>query len=282
MKTNKLKNWLAVFAVVCTATAAMPATADQPSATTRPDKHYTGTVVSVDPNEHMLTVKSWLMFKKTFNLGDNCSYDLWPKSATTEAGLRPGEKVRVSYRNVHGVLIASQVQQQLMRHEGTVKTIDPGERVLKLGGSGWDGQLTLADGCKIVLRDEKSGTLADIHPGDHVTVIYEEPAGKPTVRQISQTSEEFTGTLTAIDLGEKTLKAKSMFDSKKFNVADNCAIVINGKINGKLSDLRPDTTMVFSYDTINGVNVVNRIAPEAAEKQAPKDSVATTTLPAGS
>ncbi len=48
-------------------------------------------------------------------------------------------------------------------------------------------------------------------------------------------------------------------------MADNCAIVINGKADGQLSDLRPDEKLVFNYDEINGVNVVNRIAP--AEEQ---------------
>jgi len=58
----------------------------------------------------------------------------------------------------------------------------------------------------------------------------------------------------------------------KFNVADNCAIVINGKSDGQLSDLKPNDKLVFSYDEVNGVNVVSRIAP--AEVQA--NSVATT------
>ncbi len=92
-------------------------------------------------------------------------------------------------------------------------------------------------------------------------------------RQIAQTSIEFTGTLTAIDLGEKTLKASAGFSSKKFNVADNCAIVINGKPDGRLSDLRPDEKLVFSYNNIKGVNVVNRIAPAGTEP----NPIATTT-----
>src|SRR5208283_135208 len=108
----------------------------------------------------------------------------------------------------------------------------------------------------VMLRNEKPGNFADIHPGDHVTVTYEMPGGTPTVREIAQTSMAFTGTLTAIDLGAKTVKAKALFDTKKFNVADNCTIVINGKTDGKLSDLKPNDQLVFNYDQINGVNVV--------------------------
>jgi hypothetical protein len=48
-------------------------------------------------------------------------------------------------------------------------------------------------------------------------------------------------------------------------VADNCAIVINGKTDGRLSDLKPNDKLVLSYDEINGVNVVNRIALAEAQ-----------------
>ncbi len=123
----------------------------------------------------------------------------------------------------------------------------------------------IANDCGVELRGGKSGELADIQTGNHVTVTYETPDGRLTAWQIAQTSIEFTGTLTAIDLGEKTLKAKAAFSTKKFNVADNCAIVINGRTDGQLSDLKPNDKLVFSYDEINGVNVVNRIAPAEAQ-----------------
>jgi hypothetical protein len=71
----------------------------------------------------------------------------------------------------------------------------------------------------------------------------------------------FTGDLTAIDLDQKTLRAKAMFATKKFNVGNDCAILVNGKPDGKLTALRPGESLTFSYDDVNGVNIVNRIAP---------------------
>ena len=265
MKTLQFKNGFAIgAALLLTVTATRALADDQPATSTaaaKPELNtYTGTVAAVDPNEHVLSVKGWLL-RKSFNLGGSCAFTLLDKSTATAADLRPGEKVVVSYQNVHGVLIASRVEQQPMQYEGMVKVIDPEKHTLTLRRSSGEKELQIPDGCKIVLRDQRTGTVADIRTGDHVTVTYETPDGKAVARQIAQTSQEFAGTLTAIDLGEKTLKAKSFFDTKKFNVADNCAIVINGKPNGQLSDLRPDTRLVFSYDEISGVNVVNRIAP---------------------
>jgi hypothetical protein len=80
-----------------------------------------------------------------------------------------------------------------------------------------------------------------------------------------------------VDLNEKTVKAKTMFASKKFEIADNCAIVVNGKIGGQLADLRLKDKLLFNYDEINGVNVVTRIGPA----EAPADSVAVAPPPAG-
>lgn len=266
MKTLKLKSWMAVGTALLITATATRALADQPAAATTPApaqrevSSYTGTVAAVDPNEHVLSVKGWLS-NKSFNLGGSCAFVVLDKPAATAADLRPGEKVLVTYQNVQGVRIATRVVQQPMQYTGMVKTVDANKRTLTLRRSPGEKQLQLAGDCKIVLRDEKSGAFGDIRPGDHVTVTYETPGGKAVARQIAQTSQEFTGTLTAIDLGEKTLKAKSFFDSKKFNVANNCAIVINGKPEGRLSDLRPDARLVFSYDEISGVNVVNRIAP---------------------
>ena len=44
------------------------------------------------------------------------------------------------------------------------------------------------------------------------------------------------------------------------SMLNNCAIVIDGRINRRLSDLKPNDKLVFSYDEINGVNVASRIA----------------------
>src|SRR5580693_2518351 len=80
MKTTRATYWAAVGAAVLTAIAAFRASADQPATAAKPEKSYTGTVVSVNPQEQMLSVKGWLLSKKSFNLGDNCAYTLLDKN----------------------------------------------------------------------------------------------------------------------------------------------------------------------------------------------------------
>jgi len=263
--------WIAVCTAALTAGATFRALADEPAtAAAKSEKSYTGTVTSVDPKEHVLNVKGWTMMTKAFNLGASCLVSQLGKDNATANDLRAGEKVSVSYQDVHGVLIASRVEQEPMRFEGMVKEINNDKHTVTLHRTALDKDIQLPSDCKIVLRDGRTGTLADIQAGYHVTVTYEMPGGTPTAREIARTSIPFTGTLTAIDLTDNTVKAKAPFDSKKFILADNCAIVINGRADGKLGDLKPNDKLLFSYDEINGVNVVNRIGPA----NVPENSVA--------
>ena len=131
MKNSPIKKWLSVCTAGLTTVAAATALADQPAAASKPEKSYTGTVVSVDPQERVLSVKEWVLSKKTFNLGDNCIYDLLFTTVENDHGtandLRPGEKITVSYRDSRGVLIADRIEQRQVRGEGMVAAMDPGK-----------------------------------------------------------------------------------------------------------------------------------------------------------
>ena len=263
MTTTTLRTLTAIGVFVLTATSAVRSAADDatPTATARKEKTYTGTVLAVNPQEHVLKVRGSWLSSKSFNLGDPCTYTFLNDQSGTVNDLRPGQRVMVRYQNVDGVLVAGQVRQQPMTYEGRVKTIDAAAGALTVHGSRASKTFRLPEDCKVVLRNSKSGALADVQPGNLVAVTYETPDGTATARQVAQTSATFTGTLTAIDLGERTLKAKGSFSgAKKFHLADNCAILVNGKSDAELRDLRPGENLVLSYDDVNGVNVVNRIA----------------------
>ncbi len=271
MKRSTLHTWAAVGLSGLIATAAYRASADDTSAkatAAKPDKTYTGTVVSVAPKEHTLDMKGFL-FSKKFNLGDSCVYKMAGEGTGAMDDLRPGQRVTVSYLDANGVLVADRVTQIPLREEGMVKAIDPAAHTLTLHRGVMDKTYQLPADCEVTLRGGKAGTLGDIQTGDHVTVTYEIPNGKATAWEIAQTSATFTGNLTAIDLEQKTMKAKATFASKKFNVGDDCAILINGKPDGKLTDLQPGENLTFSYDNVNGVNIVNRIAPAESSPTTP-------------
>ena len=260
MKTTTTKQMVALTAVAL-ATAITSAKADEVTRPAGPERTYNGRIMSVDAQNRTVTVKSWMLSKKEFNLGDNCAYEMVDNRNGTVTDLRPGEKVIVRYQIANGVRIIDRVSQEPVRFTGTVAEIDPTNHTLMLHKPGLDKPMELSGNCRVILKNERTGEISNIRPGDHVTVTYETPDGVPTAREIAQTSAEFTGKLTAIDLSDQTVKASDTFSTKKFNLANNCSILVNGHNDGKLSELEPNQRLVFSYDTVNGVNVVNRIAP---------------------
>jgi Cu/Ag efflux protein CusF len=227
---------------------------------------YTGTVISVNPNESTLKVKG-LLFSKNFNLGENCSYVLWNKPAGAVSDLRAGEKVDVAYQDANGVLVADRIHQEPMTAKGMVKAVDPAGHTLTLRSDWIDKKIQIPDNCVVTLSSDKSGSLADVRPGYYVTVTYELPNDKPVAREIEQTSTTFNGELRAVNLEDRTVVAKSLFNTDTFHLADNCAIVINGKPDGQLSDLKLGNRMTFNYEDVNGVKIVNRIANEPATQE---------------
>lgn len=254
---------MACTAVLTLATLSSPADGSS-TAAAGPEKSYTGTVTAVHPNDQTLHVRGVFLLNKDFHMGNSCTFDLWGNPSGALMDLRSGDEVTIRYQHSNGVLVANRVAQDMSTRHGVVTAIDPAARTMTVREHGMNKTFQIGDDCKILLRDNHSGFIADVQPGNLVMVTYDTPDNRAKIREIAQTSAIFTGMLTAIDLDAKTLKAKSTFTSKTFTVGDQCAIVLNGKMGGQLSDLMPNEKLVISYDDIDGVNVVNRIAPAPA------------------
>jgi len=169
MKTSRIKNWMAVCAAALTATAGYRVSADEAAANApaaKPDKTYTGTVVTVDPKESLLDVSGFLFSHKQFNLGDTCTYTIVAQDSGAVGDLRPGQRVTVGYQDADGVLVADRVTQQPMREEGMIKAIDPKAQTLTLHVGIADKTFQLPADCAVSMRGDKTGTVGDIQAGD--------------------------------------------------------------------------------------------------------------------
>ena len=264
MNTTARCVWTAVCVSALMTTTAFRASADEGAAPAAVKQalqleQHTGIADSVDAKERRLVLRN-VMFTKTFTLGDSCTCSFLSPDAKGIDSLRPGQKLTVGYQSLNGVRVAQSVKQIPMRYEGTVRAIDLKAHKMTLNTGAVNREMQLGSDCTVVLRGDKAGKLGDIEPGHHVLVMYDTPHGKLVARQIAQTSDTFEGSLTAIDLNEGTLRAESAFNSKKFNTAKNCTFVINGKTDGRMRDLKPGDKLVLSFDTVDGVNIVNRVA----------------------
>jgi Cu/Ag efflux protein CusF len=217
-------------------------------------------LVSVDPANHTLMVKKWFR-TRDFNTGSDCKVTLEDKPDASLADLRPGEQVDILYQDVNGVRIAQDIAQHDFSYMGHVAAINPADRSLTLHQGIMTRQLTIAPDCAVILNNNKNGDLADVQIGDPVRVVYQEQKGSPMAVRIEQAGDNFAGTIQAIDATSQSIKLKDYAGEKTFALADGCPIVVNGRLNGSLSDLRIGDRVSVSYENADGVFVANRVSP---------------------
>jgi hypothetical protein len=225
------------------------------------EKDYSGTITAVDAKEKVVKVQGYVL-TKTFQLADNCELKLGEKKEASLGDFRPGQRVDVVYRDASGVLVASRISQEMLRFSGEISAIDRASHTIAIHDLGLTRTFSMPDGLGVIVNGGSRGTLDDMKLGSQVTVTYEIPNNQFVARQIESKSAMYVGTLKAVSLPDRTVKAgKNLLGDKKFHLTDNCAIVINGKTDAKLSDLQLGQNYELDYVVVDGVNVVNRIAP---------------------
>jgi len=246
------------------------------AATPRP-KSFKGTITAVDQKEKTFAVRGFWS-TRTFNAGDHCKVSLEDKTDADFKDLRPGQRVEVNYLANSGVQVASQVVQKNIEFTGHICAIDPAGRTFKVKRGAVSEMFVAGDQCKVIIRDDRNRALADLRIGQKVTVRYTAPGGPKIAQRIEQTGSMFTGTVEAIDADARTLKAQHLLSEKKFNLAKDCPIVIGGKSDGKLSDLRIGDKLSVHYDDVDGVLVATSVAREGGPpKPAPPQVTRTET-----
>lgn len=265
MKTMILRTVRTLCVTVLVSACAVSAYADGKMAAK--EKTCSGTITAVDAKEKVIKVQRYLL-NKTFVLGENCVLALSNKKEASLGDFRPGQKVNVNYIDASGVLVADRIAQEELRFSGQVRALDRNAHTLRIGHWGTGKTFTIAGDCNVLLNGDAKGGLDDVKVGNRVTVIYEVPANRLTARQIEQRSILFVGSLQAISLSDQTVCAGNGHRKDTvFHLADNCAIIKDGKPEGRLNDLRLGQKYELSYDSVDGVNVVNRIAPAGAPEK---------------
>ncbi len=246
--------------------------AQQPAGTNH-EKCWRGTVSAIDTRDNTIAVKrAWLT--KKFNVGEHCAITAIGKKEAALTDLRPGERVRIRYQNAEGVLVADRIAERALHYRGTVSAIDQQNGTVTMEQAPLyrpfraPERFHTAKDCEVTLWNGHAGTLAELHPGDRISVTYERPDGSPTAYRIEEKSRTLVGAVDAIDLSARTVKARQTLGETKFNLGDDCRIVVNGEKAGQLKDLALGRSYQFTYEQVNGVNVLERIAPAQAGKPA--------------
>ena len=230
------------------------------------EKTWEGTLTAVDTQDNTVKGEHWGA-TRTFHLGNNCIVVVIDKKEAALSDLRAGEKVRIHYQNAEGVFVADHIAERALRYDGTVKAVDSRAGTITMAEAALyqpfraPETFRAAGDCKVILANGDHGTLADVRPGDRVTVVYELPDGSRVAFRIRERSSGFVGTLDAIDLPTRTVKAKKLSVEKTFNLADQCQIVADNQHREHLRDLVLGKEYRFIYRNVDGINVLDEIAP---------------------
>ncbi len=231
--------------------------------TTAKEKSFKGTVMTVDEKERTIGVKGFWS-TRTFEVGDHCKVSLEEKEDAALRDLRPGHRVQLQYLVRGGVKVASRIAQRDVTYTGHIDAMDTAHGTFTVKSAISRKTFVARDDCKFIVRDEKDQSLADLKIGHKVTVRYLTTRHANVARRVEQMSRMFAGTIEAIDADTQTLKAEQLLSKKKFKLANDCQIIVDGRTDGKLSDLRIGDKLSFDYEDVDGVLVANRIAREAS------------------
>jgi len=247
--------------------------ASQQSHRTKHEERWTGTLISVNAQDKTLTAERWNL-THTFHLGDQCAISTVDDRHAALADLRPGETVRIRYRDVQGVRVVDRVTEKPLHYRGTVQSFDPTTRTLTMAEAAFfrpfrePDQFQLASDCKVTLWNGDDGKLTDIHPGDRIFMVYEVPNRSQVAYRIHERTTSCQGVADAVDLPARTLAVKGKFGEKQFALGDDCRIILSGDKNGHLKDVVPGQRYRFTYEDVNGINVLDQITPVPPAKSA--------------
>ncbi len=229
-------------AVLLIAALPVQAKANQDPTAMRHVKCWAGTLTAVNTQDKSLTGKHW-QFTKTFYLGQKCAISAVDKKKASLGDLSPGEEVRIRYHDAEGVLVANRIVERALRYDGTVQTVNSKAGVLTMTEPPLyrpfraPERFHVGSDCKVILWNGHNGRLADVQPGDRVSVVYELPNSSQVAFRIQDKSETAKGVADAIDLSARTLKAKLGSEEKQFAVGDDCKVILGRPQTGQLKDV---------------------------------------------
>lgn len=230
------------------------------------ERTWNGTVGLVNPQNNTVTVNH-LGLTRQFTLGQHCGIVMLDKKQAALSDLSPGERVMVRYCEAEGVRVADQITERALRYNGTIHAVDQKTGTLTMEEVPLyrpfhaPERFRIASDCQVSRWDGHEGTPAELQTGDRISIIYELPGGSPVAYRIRDMSSSFVGAIEAVNLTDRTVKAKALHDEKTFDLGSSCQIVLPGEKAGKLKDLALGQKCKFTYENVDGVNVLDRIAP---------------------
>ena len=146
---------------------------------------WTGTVSALNTDSHTVSAETWWR-TLTFYVGSDCAISTPNKANAALKDVRTGEKVKVSYRKQGSLRIADRIQIESLHTVGTVLAVDPKDRLVTVEETLQNRTFHVAKHCKVILWNNREGTLADLGPDSRISVTYDSPGAPPVAYRIRE------------------------------------------------------------------------------------------------
>ena len=234
-----------------------------------------GTVATVDAKGKTLKLHGWLgsLRSLNFHLAEGATVMTGQSKTAAPEDLKTGMEVRVHYKRVDGVRVATHIEQRLHEDTSFVKSVDLTTQQLtveraRLGKTFW-----LTEDTRI-LAHGKPAKLADLKPGQRVTVNYVRNGVALVAKSVNDPSELFSGTIEAINAEQGSVTMKYLLSRRTFALGADCRIVVDDSPKATLRDLRIGDRATISYRDVQGVLIAMRVTRNASAPAPPEDTTA--------
>jgi len=143
--------------------------------------------------------------------------------------------------------------------KGAITSIDQKDKTVSVKNFWGTKIFNVADNCTVSLEDQRSASLADLHPGQKVEISYENAHGVLVAGRIAQHNMVFTGYINTIDPAKLTLTVKHGTFTRNFAVAKDCVVVIKDDNTKTLDDLKVGHSVNVIYESVNDSLLARRI-----------------------
>ena len=117
----------------------------------------------------------------------------------------------------------------------------------------------ISTNCAIVTGNNKSGTLSELQPGEHVIIQYRRVQGELVAERITEKVQRCTGTVDGIvptTEGASMLELKSVLGlsgtARAFRLDSNCEVVLRNGESGTLENVKPGDEVTILYIPSDG------------------------------
>ncbi|HEY3860338.1 MAG TPA: hypothetical protein VGO59_00500 [Verrucomicrobiae bacterium] len=150
-------------------------------------------------------------------------------------------------------------------YKGIIKYVNESEHTITVRGS-LKGLFVLrrtfelGKDCSVTLWDNSSGQVGNLHPGQNVIVSYVNVHGVLAADGVKQQPMRYTGIVKFMDPQSRLLVLRKLGHDKRFALAADCGIVLNGQKKGTMASIEPGDHVEIVYEKPGHEDLARQIA----------------------